>query len=99
MTPRESPVVTGNETESKEETAVSIPDISKEDSAKAEKLAKEAEAVMLDPKLPAAEKYPKALAMFDEALKIDPTNTLAVKSKALIEGIYKSMGKPVPGAK
>ncbi len=81
------------------ENAESIPAVSEADAAKAQELAKEAETVMLDPKLPAGEKYPKALAMFNEALKVDPQNSLASKSKALIEGIYQSMGKPVPGTK
>lgn len=87
----------GSATESKEEKAESIPAVSEADKTKAQELALEAEKVMLDPKLPAKEKYPKALEMFAEALKVDPQNKLALDSKSMIEGIYESMGKPVPG--
>lgn len=89
----------GKPEETKEAEPQPAAKVSEQDAAKAQKLAEEAEVVMMDPKLPAGEKYPKALAMFNEALEIDPQNSLASKSKALIEGIYKSMNKPVPGAK
>ncbi len=51
---------------------------------------------MLDPDLPPREKYPKSLAMFRDALEIDPNNALAKQSIQLIEDIYTSMGRPVP---
>jgi hypothetical protein len=62
----------------------------------AQQLAEEAEKIMLDPDLPPRDKYPKALGMFRDALKIDPGNALATQSITLIEDIYKSMGRPVP---
>lgn len=93
MTPREAPISGGSGSTSAK------PAVSEADAAKAQKLAKEAEVVMMDPKLPAFEKYPKALSMFNEALKVDPQNKLALESKGMIEGIYESMGKPIPGTK
>lgn len=92
-----APSGTGSAAESKESAALSIPAVSEADAAKAQKMAKEAEVVMNDPKLPAKEKYPKALSMFNDALKVDPQNKLALDSKGMIEGIYESMGKPIPG--
>ena len=62
----------------------------------AQKLAEDAQKVMLDPALPPREKYPKALAMFRNALKIDPDNALAKDGVNLIEDVYRSMGRPVP---
>ena len=59
-------------------------------------LAAAAQKVMLDPALAPKEKYPKALAMFRNALKIDPDNALAKDGVTLIEDVYKSMGRPVP---
>jgi len=41
-------------------------------------------------------KYPAALRLYREALKVDPTNKDAMDYKNLIEGIYKQMGRPVP---
>ena len=95
--PESAGVPSGSATESKEEKAESIPAVSEADKTKAQELAIAAEKVMMDPKLPAKEKYPKALEMFAEALKVDPQNKLALDSKSMIEGIYESMGKPVPG--
>lgn len=43
-------------------------------------------------------KYRAALGDFRRALKLDPANTKAKQNVALIEGIYKSMGRPVPGS-
>ena len=62
----------------------------------AQKLAEDAQKVMLDPALPPREKYPKALAMFRNALKTDPDNALAKDGVNLIEDVYRSMGRPVP---
>jgi len=67
-----------------------------EQQEQAQQLAEEAEQIMLDPALAPREKYPKALAMFRDALKIDPNNALAQQSITLIEDIYKGMGRPVP---
>jgi outer membrane murein-binding lipoprotein Lpp len=62
----------------------------------AQQLAEDAQKVMLDPALPPTEKYPKALEMFRNALKIDPDNALAKDGVNLIEDVYRSMGRPVP---
>lgn len=74
----------------------SAPAVSEEQQQQAQQLAEEAETIMLDPALAPKDKYPKALGMFRDALKIDPGNVLATKSITLIEDIYKSMGRPVP---
>lgn len=74
----------------------SAPAVSEEQKQQAQQLAEEAETIMLDPALAPKDKYPKALGMFRDALKIDPGNVLATKSITLIEDIYKSMGRPVP---
>jgi tetratricopeptide (TPR) repeat protein len=52
--------------------------------------------VMTSPALTPKEKYPKALALFREALKVDPKNKVALENKNMIEQIYKSMGRPIP---
>lgn len=77
-------------------TAPAATTVSQEQQQQAQQLAEEAEKIMLDPALAPRDKYPKALAMFRDALKIDPDNALAKKSITLIEDIYKSMGRPVP---
>lgn len=41
-------------------------------------------------------KYRKALRLYREALKVDPTNKEALNNKKLIESIYRSMGRPIP---
>ena len=64
----------------------------------AQQLAEEAQKIMLDPGLPPRQKYPKALGIFRDALKIDPGNALAQDGVKLIEDVYKSMGRPVPQA-
>ena len=74
----------------------SATDVSAEQRQQAQQLAKEAEKIMLDPALPPKEKYPTALGMFRDALKIDPGNALAQQSVTLIEDVYRSMGRPVP---
>ncbi len=41
-------------------------------------------------------KYPDALRLFREALKVDPANADAQKNEDLIESIYKQMKRPIP---
>ena len=60
-------------------------------------LASRGYARMTDDAAGARVKYRKALDDFREALKNDPTNAKAKDNKALIENIYHSMGRPVPG--
>ena len=43
-------------------------------------------------------KYRAALGDFRRALNLDPANAKAKQNVALIEGIYKSMGRPIPGS-
>ena len=40
--------------------------------------------------------YRAALSDYRQALKLDPTNKEAQANTALIESIYKSMGRPIP---
>lgn len=42
------------------------------------------------------EKYPKALRLYREVLKVDPSNHEASNNASLIISIYKSMHRPVP---
>lgn len=72
------------------------PAVSDEQRQQAQQLAEQAETIMLDPALAPKDKYPKALGMFRDAVKIDPSNALATKSITLIEDIYRSMGRPIP---
>ncbi len=51
---------------------------------------------MISPALPPKQKYPQALRLYREALKLDPKNPVATKELKLIEDIYKSMGRPIP---
>lgn len=53
-------------------------------------------AVMVTQTLPPREKYPKALKLFRETLKVEPKHAKALKWSKTIEDIYKSMGRPVP---
>jgi hypothetical protein len=53
-------------------------------------------ATMNAAELPPREKYRGALALYREALKLDPKNEEALENKKLIEDIYKSMGRPIP---
>jgi hypothetical protein len=46
--------------------------------------------------LPPGQKYPKALAMYREVLKLDPNHAEARDATKMIEDIYASLGKPVP---
>lgn len=43
-------------------------------------------------------KYRAALGDFRRALTLDPANAIAKQNVALIEGIYKSMGRPIPNS-
>lgn len=52
---------------------------------------------MMDAQASPHVKYPAALQDFRKAAKLDPTNDQAVNSKKLIESIYISMGRPIPG--
>jgi tetratricopeptide (TPR) repeat protein len=51
---------------------------------------------MMSEELSAREKYPKALALYREVLKVEPENKEASDWKTQIEDIYRSMGRPVP---
>lgn len=42
------------------------------------------------------EKYPKALHLYREVLKVDPKNREASSNAKLIEGVYRSMHRPIP---
>ncbi len=53
-------------------------------------------AYMYEDSLPPFQKYPSALRQFRGALKYDPENKKAKQNIETIEGIYKSMGRPVP---
>lgn len=57
---------------------------------------KEAEAVLVAPELEPKEKYPRALKLYREVVKLDPKNQGAKDSIKTIEDIYKSLGRPVP---
>lgn len=46
--------------------------------------------------LPPRQKYPGALNLYREALKVDPKNKEATENKKMIEDIYRSMGRPIP---
>lgn len=97
--PAAKPAAEENEKEVKETDAKpSQSKASAEDKAKAAKLAKEGTTVMTDASKTPKEKYPAALELYRKALALDPDNEEAKSSKAMIESIYKSMGKPVPGA-
>lgn len=52
--------------------------------------------VLVSPVLTPKEKYPKALSLYREALKVDPKNKVALENKNMIEQIYKSMNRPIP---
>lgn len=53
-------------------------------------------AQMLDESTPPRKRYPTALKTLRQALKLNPANAKAKEDIQLIEGAYKSMGKPVP---
>ena len=54
------------------------------------------ESLMFNKDLPPFRKYPGALKQFRKAVEYDPKNQKAKEHIATIEGIYKSMGRPVP---
>lgn len=54
------------------------------------------ESLMFNKDLPPFRKYPGALRQFRKAVEYDPKNAKAKEHIATIEGIYKSMGRPVP---
>ena len=51
---------------------------------------------MYNDALPPRQKYPTALRAYREVLKYDKDNKKAQEGIKTIEGIYKSMGRPVP---
>jgi hypothetical protein len=51
---------------------------------------------MYNSPLPPGQKYPKALALYRQTVKLDPSNELARESIDTIEGIYRSMNRPIP---
>lgn len=57
---------------------------------------KYADAVLVSPALGPKDKYPKALRVYREVKNVDPANKAAKEKIELIEGIYKSMGRPIP---
>jgi hypothetical protein len=69
------------------------PDLKK---ALAEAWLAKAGAFMNDQNAPPRVKYPTALRSYREVLKYDAANQTAKQNIAQIEGIYKSMGRPVP---
>ncbi len=52
---------------------------------------------MNDDKAGAKVKYRAALDDYRKALSLDPENAEAKTNKEMIESIYKSMGRPIPG--
>jgi len=54
------------------------------------------DALMANPQLPPRQKYPEALRSYRKVLTYDKNNKKAQESVAMIEGIYKQMGRPIP---
>jgi tetratricopeptide (TPR) repeat protein len=54
------------------------------------------DAYMYNEKLPPFKKYPSALRSYRRVLEFDKANQKAKDNVSMIEGIYKSMGRPVP---
>lgn len=52
--------------------------------------------VMTDGSLPSRVKYPRALELYKEALALDPKNEEALANMAMIENIYRDLGRPIP---
>lgn len=46
--------------------------------------------------LPPKQRYPAALRLYREVLKIDPTNHEAKNNSEMIVAVYKSMHRPIP---
>jgi tetratricopeptide (TPR) repeat protein len=65
-------------------------------SAMVEALMGNGDAYMYNEKLPPFKKYPAALKSYRRVLEFDKTNQKAKDNVSMIEGIYKSMGRPVP---
>jgi hypothetical protein len=55
-----------------------------------------ADSIMSDDSAPPRTKYPTALRTYRQVLTVDKDNKKAQSNIATIEGIYKSMGRPVP---
>lgn len=64
--------------------------------AYAAELAKDGTTKMTDANALPKDKYRNALKLYKQALELDPQNEEALNNKALIESIYKQMGKPIP---
>ncbi|MES1258249.1 MAG: tetratricopeptide repeat protein [Acidobacteriota bacterium] len=62
----------------------------------ADALLAKADSIMYDDSLPPRSKYPDALRTYRQVLTVDKDNKKAQSNIATIEGIYKSMGRPVP---
>jgi hypothetical protein len=52
--------------------------------------------LMMDPQLPPRMKYRTALKEFRRVLELDPNHQQAASEKAMIENIYRQMGRPIP---
>src|SRR6266540_150669 len=55
-----------------------------------------ANSFMYNDALPPRQKYPEALRSYRKVLEYDKTNKKAQEGVSTIEGIYKSMGRPIP---
>ena len=64
--------------------------------ALAEAYVGKADSFMYNESLPPRQKYPQALRAYRQAMTVDKENKKAKEGVATIEGIYKSMGRPVP---
>lgn len=53
--------------------------------------------MMNNPDLPPRVKYPGALKKYRRALQLNPKHAAAARDKKMIEDIYKSLGRPIPG--
>jgi len=62
----------------------------------ADALLAKADSIMYDDSLPPRTKYPDALRTYRHVLTVDKDNKKAQANIATIEGIYKSMGRPIP---
>lgn len=55
-----------------------------------------ATAMMVESTLAPRLRYPGALRIYREVLKVDPKNAEALNNSKMIVDVYKSMGRPVP---